>query len=178
MEIQTHRCPEPSCSFFNQVLPHNAKICPMCGTLLAQVLQPEKVASAARYVQPLTPSSPSSVPNTPRPQLKFLHPSEQSFLLLRDSGVIGRQNLTDGTRPEIDLTSLPHASVVSRAHAHLYWDLQRQTYMIVDDSRNGSYLNDKLLSRGAPHPLNQGDTLQLGQDRLICLQIELTPTAN
>ncbi|MEH2286424.1 FHA domain-containing protein [Nostoc sp.] len=182
MAIQTHRCPEPSCSFFNQVLPHNANICPMCGTSLAQAVQPPPtmVGSAARYAQTSAPSSQfsSTINNQKRPQLKLLHPSEQSFLLLRESGIIGRQNISNGMRPEIDLTGLPHAGIVSRTHAHLYWDLVRQAYMIVDDSLNGSYLNDKLLPRGAPHPLSHGDKLQLGQERLICLQVELNHTSN
>jgi pSer/pThr/pTyr-binding forkhead associated (FHA) protein len=177
MEIQIHRCPEPSCSFFNQVLPHNAKICPMCGSPLGQTLQsPVRVASPAHYSQPsATISQPSSASsNQARPQLKFFHPSERSFLLMRESGVIGRQNLKNGMRPEIDLTNLPNAGVISRVHAHIYWDSEQRAYMIVDDSRNGSYLNGELLARGAPHPLNQGDKLQLGQDRLICLQVELS----
>lgn len=181
MASQTHRCPEPSCSFFNQVLPDNAKICPMCGTSLAQAVQPPaRVASAAPYAQPSTPSpQPSSTSNSQeRPQLKLLHPSEQTFLLLRESGVIGRQSLGNGMRPEIDLTGLPHAGIISRTHAHLYWDLAQQAYMIVDDSRNGSYLNDKLLPRGTPYSLSHGDRLQLGQDRLICLQVELIHTSS
>jgi FHA domain len=177
MKTQTHRCPEPSCSFFNQILPHNAKICPMCGSPLEQALQSNaRAASMAQYSQPsaLPAQSTSVLDNQVRPKLKFLHPSEQNFLLIRESGVIGRQNLANGTRPEIDLTGLPNAGVISRVHAHLYWDPDRQAYMIVDDSRNGSYINDELLARGAPHPLNQGDKLQLGQDRLICLQVELS----
>ncbi len=177
MEIQIHRCPEPSCSFFNQVLPHNAKICPMCGSALGQSLQqPVRMESPAHYSQPSVSFSQSgSTPNhQARPQLKFLHPSQQSFLLVRESGVIGRQNIANGTRPDIDLTGLPHAGVISRVHAHIYWDSDQRGYMIVDDSRNGSYLNDKLLARGAPHMLNQGDKLQLGQERLIYLQVELS----
>jgi FHA domain len=175
MENQTRRCPEPSCSFFNQVLPHNAKICPMCGFPLGQVLEsPARATQGTHYSQTSTPSSsPAAAGDHPvRPRLKFFHASEQSFVLLRESGVMGRQNLGSGARPDIDLSNLPNAGVVSRVHAHLYWDVHRQTYMIVDDSRNGSYLNDRLLARGAPHPLNQGDQLQLGQDRLICLQVE------
>jgi pSer/pThr/pTyr-binding forkhead associated (FHA) protein len=174
--VQTHRCPEPSCSFFNQVLPHNAKICPMCGTSLAQAVQPPpRVASTAHYAQTSTPRTQisSTINHQERPQLKLLHPSKQSFVLLRESGIIGRQSLASGMRPEIDLTGLPHAGIVSRTHAHLYWDIAQQAYMIIDDSQNGSYLNDKLLPRGAPHSLSHGDQLQLGQDRLICLQVEL-----
>lgn len=181
MAIQTHRCPEPSCSFFNQVLPQNAKICPMCGTSLAQAVQsPATVDKAAHYGQTSTSSSQlsSTINNQKRPQLKLLHSSEQNFILLRESGIIGRQNLANGTRPEIDLTGLPNAGIISRTHAYLYWDFAQQAYMIVDDSRNGSYLNDKLLPRGAPHLLSHGDKLQLGQNRLICLQVELTHLSN
>ena len=177
---QTHRCAEPSCSFFNQVLPHNAKICPMCGTSLAQVIQPPAmVASTAHHAQTSTPSPQrsSTINNQERPQLRLLHQSKQSFVLLRESGVIGRQSVANDMRPDIDLIGLPHAGIISRSHAHLYWDIAQKAYMIVDDSRNGSYLNDNLLPRGAPHLLSHGDKLQLGQDKLICLQIELLYTS-
>ena len=173
---QIHRCPEPSCSFFNQVLPHTAKICPMCGTSLAQAIQPPiRVASTTHYAQTFTPSPQcsSTINNQERLHLRLHHSSQQSFVLLRESGVIGRQNIANGMRPDIDLTGLPHAGIISRTHAHLYWDIAQKVYMIVDDSRNGSYLNDKLLPRGAPHTLNNGDKLQFGQDGLICLQVEL-----
>ena len=171
-----NRCSEPSCSFFNQILPHTAKICPMCGTSLAQAVQSSnKVASTAYHTQVFTssPQRSSTINNQERPQLKLHHPSQQSFVLLRDSGVIGRQSTANGMRPDIDLTGLPHAGVISRTHAHLYWDTAHEAYMIIDDSRNGSYINDKLLPRGAPHSLNNGDKLQFGQDGLICLQVEL-----
>jgi pSer/pThr/pTyr-binding forkhead associated (FHA) protein len=182
METLVHRCPEPSCSFFNQVLPRNAKICPMCGNTLGQALQASfvRVSDVNQSFHHATPNSQSSPGNNAqvRPQLKFLHPSGQSFILLREAGVIGRQNVANGTRPEIDLTGLPQSGVISRSHAHLYWDIEKQAYMIVDDSRNGSYLNGKLLSRGAPHALQKADELQLGQDRLIYLQVELSHHLN
>ncbi|MGF1603230.1 MAG: FHA domain-containing protein [Thermosynechococcaceae cyanobacterium] len=175
----THRCPEPSCSFFNQVLPHNAKVCPMCGTPLGQAVQaPSETRNS--YAQPfsLTTQSTAVTGEADRPQLQLHHPSGPSFVLIRESGVIGRQNLSSGSRPEIDLTNMPHAGVISRTHAHLFWDAGQSTYMVVDDSRNGSYLNGELLARGAPHPIQQGDELQLGQDRLICLRVELKQPAN
>ena len=148
----------------------------MCGTSLAQAVQsPIKVAPTAYQIQTSAPSTQlSTISDRERPQLRLHHPSQQSFVLLRDSGVIGRQSTANNMRPDIDLTGLPHAGIISRTHAHLYWDIAREAYMIVDDSRNGSYLNDKLLSRGAPHSLDNGDKLQFGQDGLICLQVELT----
>jgi pSer/pThr/pTyr-binding forkhead associated (FHA) protein len=177
MRSHIHRCPEPSCSFFNQVLPHNAKVCPMCGTPLEQAVQAPSIVHGS---QSLTPSSNTfaELNGELRPHLKLLHPSGQSFLLIKESGAIGRQTQANGIRPDIDLTGIPHADVVSRVHAHLYWDSTQETYMIIDDSRNGSYLNGKLLARGAPHPLQKGDELQLGQDRLIFFQVELSHTVN
>ena len=236
-----NRCPEPSCSFFNQVLPHNAKICPMCGTSLAQAVQTPAVVASTYHARtstpsrsersgetprrrkdgayefrrattgftgcggdlrtrPLTESAPtqgnahqdkprlfkagycspqhsSTINNQERPQLKLLHQSK-NFVLHRESGVIGRQSLGSDIRPDIDLTGLPHAGIISRTHAHLYWDIDRKAYMIVDDSRNGSYLNDNLLHRGTPYLLSHSDKLQLGQDGLICLQIELMYASN
>ena len=131
---KTHRCPEPSCSFFNQVLPHNAKICPMCGTSLAQAVQSPAMVASTYHAQTST-SSPQGLSTTnsqKRPQLKLLHPSKQSFVLLRESGVIGRQSQGNDLRPDIDLTVLPHAGIISRTHAHLYWDIAQKAYMIVD----------------------------------------------
>ncbi len=174
-----HRCPEPSCSFFNQVLPHNAKVCPMCGTPLGQAVQaPAEIGNS--YSQPfsLPSQAPTERQDQPRPQLQLHHPNGLSFVLIRDAGIIGRQNVANGTRPEIDLTGLPHSGVISRTHAHLFWDAEHNTYMVVDDSRNGSYLNGELLPRGAPHPVQKGDELQLGQDRLIYFWVDLkSPTS-
>ena len=177
---KTHRCPEPSCSFFNQVLPHNAKICPMCGTSLAQAVQTPAVVASTYHAQTSTPSPQhsSTINSQKRPQLKLLHQSKKSFVLHRESGVIGRQSLGSDLRPDIDLTGLPHAGIISRTHAHLYWDIDRKAYMIIDNSRNGSYLNDDLLPRGVPYSLSHSDKLQLGQDGLICLQVELVHSSN
>lgn len=151
----------------------------MCGTPLGQTLK-APIETVTHYSQPFSlPSQAAAVqPDQPRPQLRLQHPSGSSFVLIRESGVIGRQNQANGTRPEIDLTGLPHAGVISRTHAHLFWDAERNSYMVVDDSRNGSYLNSELLPRGAPHPIRQGDELQLGQDQLICLRIELKQLVN
>ncbi|WP_186376250.1 FHA domain-containing protein [Hyella patelloides] len=133
------------------------------------------VASTAHHVQTSTPSPQhsSTINNQERPQLKLLHQSKQSFVLPRESGVIGRKSQAGDMRPDIDLTGLPHAGIISRTHAYLYWDIAQKAYMIVDNSRNGSHLNNNLLPRGTPHSLSHGDKLQLGQDGLICLQIEL-----
>ena len=152
----------------------------MCGTSLAQAVQPPTtVVSTPYHTQTFTPSSQhlSTINSQEHPQLKLLHQSKKSFVLYKESGVIGRQSIGNSIRPDIDLTGLPNAGIISRTHAHLYWDVAQKAYMIVDDSRNGSYLNNNLLFRGVPYPLSHSDKLQLGQDGLICLQVELMYTS-
>ena len=159
----------------------------MCGTTLSTGIEPSErdgitaapslppaLSRSPSRSKPLLAHSSSALELPLRPQLKFLHRSGQSFLLLRESGTLGRQNMTDGSRPEIDLSALPHSEVVSRTHAHVYWDQDQQRYMIIDDSRNGSYLNGVLMARGAPYPLNLDDELQIGQDQLICLTVDIS----
>lgn len=165
-----NRCPEPSCSFFNRALPNNAKVCPMCGTHLGQIVETMPPVSPA-YQQPTFVST-SSV-SASRPRLKFIHPSGQEFYLLGDCGILGRSNQQNNSVPEIDLTGVPHDKIVSRSHARLHWDEHHQTYMIIDDSRNGSYLNGSLLAPGSCYPLSHGNELQLGQEKLVCLKIQL-----
>jgi hypothetical protein len=45
--MSVNRCSNPSCEYFNRVLPSNAKACPMCGTSLGNAL--------AQSVTPVTP---------------------------------------------------------------------------------------------------------------------------
>jgi hypothetical protein len=173
-----NRCPEPSCSFFNRVLPNNANVCPMCGTHLGQMVETMTPATLDRQQQtfvskPLQESDSTSSVSASRPRLKFTHPSGQDFYLSGEYGILGRSNPQKTSVPEIDLTGVPHDKIVSRSHARLYWDEQHQAYMIIDHSRNGSYLNGNLLSPGSCYPLSHGNELQLGQEKLICLQVQL-----
>lgn len=172
-----NRCPEPSCSFFNRILPNNAKVCPMCGTHLGQMVETMTPISLAHqqptFVSKSSESSSTSSVSASRPRLKFTHPNGQDFYLLGEYGILGRSNPQNNSVPEIDLTGVPHDKIVSRSHARLYWDEQHQTYMIIDDSRNGSYLNGNLLAPGSCYPLSHGNELQLGQEKLVCLKVQL-----
>ena len=175
-----HRCPEPSCSFFNRVLPNQAKVCPMCGTTLGQMVEitPNTPAylQSTPVSQPLPASAATGAVSPGRLRLKFTHPSGQEFYLSSESGILGRRHPQKNSVPEIDLSGVPHEKIVSRSHARLYWDEQHQAYMIVDHSRNGSYLNGSLLIPGSCYPLSHGSELQLGQEKLICLQVQLSRT--
>jgi pSer/pThr/pTyr-binding forkhead associated (FHA) protein len=88
-------------------------------------------------------------------------------------GVIGRRDPAGQNSPEIDLSGIPDEGVISRTHARVYWDTTQNTYMVVDTSRNGTYLNAKQLTPGTPYRLGHGDELQLGQNKLVCLRVLL-----
>ena len=55
--MSVNRCSNPSCEYFNRVLPSNAKACPMCGTTLGNAL--------AQSIAPVTPIA--AIPATPAP---------------------------------------------------------------------------------------------------------------
>jgi pSer/pThr/pTyr-binding forkhead associated (FHA) protein len=189
--MPANRCPESSCEYFNRVLPNNAKVCPMCGTPLGNVIDvvpvqpprnvntytpipdqipPEQTSFQLRppNVQPVqTPPPPPS-----RPVLKLIHTTTgREFRLPGEEGSIGRRSQVHGTIPEIDLTGIPNEGIVSRSHVRVFWDWNQNTYSIIDTSKNGTYLNDSLLSPGVHYRLNQGDLLQLGQDKLVCFTV-------
>ncbi|WP_317111272.1 FHA domain-containing protein [Chroococcidiopsis sp. SAG 2025] len=169
-----NRCPEPSCVFFNRILPNNAKVCPMCGTPLGTV--GESPAASISATQPSTarpqPPPPAKA-NSLRPQLKLSHPSGKDFYLSGEAGIVGRRDRSSDKAPEIDLSGIPDEGVISRSHARLFWDKSQHAYTIVDSSRNGSYLNGNLLTPGSSYRLNHGDELQLGQNQLVRLKISL-----
>lgn len=57
--MSVNRCSNPSCEYFNRVLPSNAKACPMCGTALGNAL--------AQSIAPVT--SIAATPTPPKPTL-------------------------------------------------------------------------------------------------------------
>jgi len=84
--------------------------------------------------------------------------------------VIGRYDSTTRTSPMIDLT--PYRALqngVSRSHAVIKW--QDDTLSIIDqNSKNGTYLNERQLVPHKSHPLLDGDHLRVGS---LVLQIQL-----
>ncbi|OKH54466.1 hypothetical protein NIES2130_28385 [Scytonema sp. HK-05] len=112
---------------------------------------------------------------TAQPTLKLIHSSGKEFRLHGEEGYIGRQSTANPALPEIDLSGIPNEGIVSRSHARVYWDKSQNAYMLVDNnSRNGTYLNDKFLSPSIHYRLNHKDSLQLGQERLVCFTVSLT----
>ncbi|PSB60189.1 FHA domain-containing protein [Chroococcidiopsis cubana CCALA 043] len=164
-----NRCPEPSCKHFDRPTPDEARVCPMCGTPVGTVDESQDSSmSGEQFPLPQLPNL-----NSSRPQMRLSHSSGGDFYLRGEAGIIGRRDRDSGKVPEIDLSGIPNEEIVSRSHARLYWDKSQQSYMIVDSSRNGTYLNGNLLKQGVPYRLNHGDELQLGQNQMVCLKVWL-----
>lgn len=68
--------------------------------------------------------------------------------------------------PDIDISDLPNAAVVSRIHAKIY--TEEKAYYIEDaGSSNSTYINNSLLSPGEQYYLQVGDRISLGKGDLI-----------
>lgn len=73
---------------------------------------------------------------------------------------IGKPN--DQSPPDVDVSSLPDAEIVSRIHAQIQVD--GSNYLIEDlGSSNGTFLNSTKLEPGITYQLNVGDRIDLGQ---------------
>ncbi len=99
--------------------------------------------------------------------LIIVPPSGRQLTLPADGeAVIGRLDATRGVFPNIDLT--PEGGLeggVSRRHARIH--KQKSQYFIEDlGSANGTFLNGQRLTPYLPHPLHDGDELQLGRVRV------------
>jgi len=131
--------------------------------------------------QPISAPIPASIPPpvpTPyaaplsRPTLKLIHPTGREFYLPSEGGFMGRHSPSNPATPEIDLAGIPDEGVVSRMHARFYWDAGQNAYMITDNSsRNGTSLNGMPLKPGIGYRVDQGMSLQLGQDNLVSFRI-------
>lgn len=174
----------------------------MCGTLLGNVISAE--ASPATHptptpqpsTQPIEPANyqskidstqyqprtpyiqpeiPIQQPSTPKiPILKLIHSSGREFCLLEETGYIGRRSRNLPVPPAIDLTGIPNDGIISRHHGRIYWDWSQKAYMIVDMSTNGIYLNNNILNPGVPYRLINDDSLQLGQNNLVCFIVKVS----
>ncbi len=89
-----------------------------------------------------------------------------SFELLPNLAVIriGKQN--EQIAPDINVTFLPDADVVSRLHLEI--QVEENTYYITDvGSSNGTFLNGAKLEPRKRYPLQVGDTINLGQEEKV-----------
>ncbi|MEH2182081.1 FHA domain-containing protein [Nostoc sp.] len=77
---------------------------------------------------------------------------------------IGKPN--DQIPPDIDVSNLPDADVVSRIHAQI--QIYKNNYFIEDlGSSNGTFVNNTRLEPRIPYQINLGDKIDLGQGEKV-----------
>jgi len=88
---------------------------------------------------------------------------DASFLLQRDSNLLGRTDPLSNIFPEVDLSRFDPQTKVSRRHARIW--REGETFMVEDlGSVNGTVVNDVIrLEPREPRPLDSGDRIRLGE---------------
>jgi serine/threonine-protein kinase len=120
--------------------------------------------------QPLVPVGQSAMLHTARPTAKLVVTGttelDASFILQKDSNLLGRTDPHSNIFPEIDLSRFDPETKVSRRHARIW--LEGETYLVEDlGSVNGTVINDSVrLAPRQPRVLDSGDKLRVGETTL------------
>jgi serine/threonine-protein kinase len=91
---------------------------------------------------------------------------DASFILQKDSNLVGRTDPHSNIFPEIDLSRFDSETKVSRRHARIW--REGETFLVEDlGSVNGTVINDSVrLAPRQPRVLDSGDKLRLGETTL------------
>lgn len=120
--------------------------------------------------QPLVPAGASALLHAVRPTAKLVVTGttelDASFVLQKDSNLLGRTDPHSNIFPEIDLSRFDPETKVSRRHARIW--LEGETFLVEDlGSVNGTVINDSVrLAPRQPRVLDSGDKLRVGETTL------------
>lgn len=120
--------------------------------------------------QPLGTLGSSALLHAPRPTAKLVVAGttelDASFILQKDSNLLGRTDPHSNIFPEIDLSRFDPETKVSRRHARIW--LEGETFLVEDlGSVNGTVINDSVrLAPRQPRVLDSGDKLRVGETTL------------
>jgi serine/threonine protein kinase, bacterial len=121
--------------------------------------------------QPLAGVGSSALlPHAPRPTAKLVVAGttelDASFILQKESNLLGRTDPHSNIFPEIDLSRFDPETKVSRRHARIW--LEGETFLVEDlGSVNGTVINDSVrLAPRQPRVLDSGDKLRVGETTL------------
>jgi serine/threonine protein kinase len=91
---------------------------------------------------------------------------DSSFVLQKDSNLVGRADPHSNIFPEIDLSKFDRETKVSRRHARIW--CEGDTFLVEDlGSVNGTVINDSVrLAPRQPRVLDSGDRIRLGETTL------------
>ena len=120
--------------------------------------------------QPLAAVGASAMLHAARPTAKLVVAGttelDASFILQKESNLLGRTDPHSNIFPEIDLSRFDPETKVSRRHARIW--LEGETYLVEDlGSVNGTVINDSVrLAPRQPRVLDSGDKLRVGETTL------------
>jgi serine/threonine protein kinase len=120
--------------------------------------------------QPLAGVGASAMLHASRPTAKLVVSGttelDASFILQKDSNLLGRTDPHSNIFPEIDLSRFDPETKVSRRHARIW--LEGETFLVEDlGSVNGTVINDSVrLAPRQPRVLDSGDKLRVGETTL------------
>ena len=91
---------------------------------------------------------------------------DASFLLQKDSNLVGRTDPLSNIFPEVDLSRFDPQTKVSRRHARIW--REGEAFMVEDlGSVNGTVINDMIrLEPRQPRALDSGDRIRMGETTL------------
>ena len=91
---------------------------------------------------------------------------DSSFMLQKESSLVGRSDPHSNIFPEVDLSRFDPQTKISRRHARIF--RKGDTYLVEDlGSVNGTVINDSVkLGPRQPRTLEHGDRLRLGETTL------------
>ena len=91
---------------------------------------------------------------------------DASFLLQKDSNLVGRTDPMSNIFPEVDLSRFDPETKVSRRHARIW--REGESFMVEDlGSVNGTVVNDLIrLEPRQPRALDSGDRIKMGETTL------------
>ena len=117
--------------------------------------------------QPLAAVGASAMLHASRPTAKLVVAGttelDASFILQKESNLLGRTDPHSNIFPEIDLSRFDPETKVSRRHARIW--IEGETYLVEDlGSVNGTVINDSVrLAPRQPRVLDSGDKLRVGE---------------
>ena len=120
--------------------------------------------------QPLAGAEPSTPLRAVRPTAKLIVAGttelDASFLLQKDSNLVGRTDPQSNIFPEVDLSRFDPQTKVSRRHARIW--REGEAFMVEDlGSVNGTVVNEVThLAPRQPHSLDSGDRIRIGETTL------------
>lgn len=141
-----------------------------CGFCGGRIAADDVYCAHCGQQQPLAAMAASAALRTVRPTAKLVVAGttelDASFILQKDSNLVGRTDPQSNIFPEIDLSRFDPETKVSRRHARI-WS-EGETFLVEDlGSVNGTVINDSVrLAPRQPRVLDSGDRIRLGETTL------------